>query len=278
MPRKTIPLWFTIVAILLVLAAAGIALYLQARTISSQAAQLSERARQNDALRSQLRASTVVPAAPAGVEPAPAPSSVSPRAPRSAPEALAVAEQRARQLQESLAQSNSEVAHLQAQTSELESRAETATAEARRLSAEQETTNKDLAAAGQATETLRAELKATTVRLTQLESDGARWRQDGAAAKQSLTQLDQTVSDLEDVFRRREMYLNSILQRYREITEQYRALSGVGDSRRDRPSAPLSSPEISHIQNAITLTEEDLRQIHSLDAQVQRLEKKLPTK
>jgi DNA repair exonuclease SbcCD ATPase subunit len=263
---------------MLLLAAAGIALYRQARVLSGQAAQLSERAKENDALRSQIRQLTIAPPAPAGPEPGPAPSSASPRTPRSAPEALAAAEQRVRQLQESLAQSNSEVAHLQAQTSQLESRADAATAESHRLSSERETANKDLAAAGQAMETLRAELKTTTARLAQLETDSAKWKQNGEAAKQSLTQLDQTVSDLEDVFRRREMYLGNILQRYREITEQYRALSGVGDSRRDRQSAPVSSPEISHIQNAIALTEEDLRQIHTLDAQVQRLEKKLPTK
>jgi chromosome segregation ATPase len=268
----------TIVASVLLLAAAGIALYRQARVISGQAAQLSGRAKENDALRSQIRELTSAPAAPAGPEPAPAPSSVSPRAPLSTPEALAVAEQHARQLQESLAQSNSEVAHLQAITSELQSRTDAATSEAHRLSAAQETANKDLAAASQAMETLRAELQTTTAKLTQLETDSARWKQDGASAKQSLAQLNQTVSDLEDVFRRREMYLSNILQRYREITEQYRALSGVGDSRRDRQSAPVSSPEISHIQNAIALTEEDLRQIHSLDAQVQRLEKKLSTK
>jgi chromosome segregation ATPase len=269
---------FTIVASLLLLAAAGIGLYRQAGVISGQAAQLSGRAKENDALRGQLRRLTAASAAPAGPEAAPPPSSVSPRTPRSAPEALAAAEQRAKLLQESLAQSNSQVSRLEAQASELQSRTDAATAEARRLSAEQETAKRDLAAASQAMETLRAELKTTTVRLAQLETDSVRWKQEGASVKQSLAQLDQTVTDLEDVFRRREMYLNNILQRYREITEQYRALSGVGDSRRDRQSAPVSSPEISHIQNAIALTEEDLRQIHSLDAQVQRLEKKLPTK
>ncbi len=268
----------TIVASLLLLAAAGIALYRQARVISGQAAQLSERAKENDTLRSQIQQLTSKPAAPPAPEPAPAPASISPRVSPSAPEALALAEQRARELQESLAQSNSEVARLQAVTSELQSRTDAATAETHRLSAEQETANKNLAAANQATDALRTELKTATARLAQLEGDSARWKQDGAAAKQALTQLDQTVTDLEDVFRRREIYLGNILQRYREITEQYRALSGVGDSRRDRQSAPLSSPEISHIQNAIALTEEDLRQIHALDAQVQRLEKKLPTK
>jgi hypothetical protein len=91
MTRKTIPLWFTVVAFLLLLAAAGVAIYRQAHTISGQASQLSERAKENDALRRQLRELSATPTAPAASEPAPAPSSTMPRPPRSAPEALAVA-------------------------------------------------------------------------------------------------------------------------------------------------------------------------------------------
>jgi len=39
---------------------------------------------------------------------------------------------------------------------------------------------------------------------------------------------------------------------------------------------PVSSAEISRIQNAISLAEEDLKQIYALNAQAQRLQKKLP--
>ena len=74
------------------------------------------------------------------------------------------------------------------------------------------------------------------------------------------------------------MYLNNILRRYREITEQYRAMSGVLDSRRDREAAPVGSTEIARIQNAIALAEEDLKQIDALNAQAARLEKKLPVR
>jgi hypothetical protein len=86
--------------------------------------------------------------------------------------------------------------------------------------------------------------------------------------------MQQNVSDLDGLFRRREMYLNNILRRYREITEQYRALSGVNASR-DHGAATVGSAEISRIQNSIALAEEDLKQISALSAQVSRLEKKL---
>ena len=39
---------------------------------------------------------------------------------------------------------------------------------------------------------------------------------------------------------------------------------------------PANSAEISRIQNAIALAEEDLKQIYALNAQAQRLQKKLP--
>jgi hypothetical protein len=95
------------------------------------------------------------------------------------------------------------------------------------------------------------------------------------AGKQSAVQTQQTISDLESVFHRREMYLNDILRRYKEITEQYRAMSGIRDSR-DRQAGTVSSAELSWIQNAIALAEEDFKQIYALNAQAQRLQKKLP--
>jgi hypothetical protein len=110
-----------------------------------------------------------------------------------------------------------------------------------------------------------------------LEAANARLKEDAAAGKQSAVLTQQAVSDLESLFRRREMYLNNILRRYKEITEQYRAMSGVRDSR-DGQAAPVSSTEISRIQNTIALAEEDLKQIYALNAQAQRLQRKLPIK
>ncbi len=100
---------------------------------------------------------------------------------------------------------------------------------------------------------------------------------DTAIAEAPAAETQQTVADLENIFRRREMYLNNILRRYREITEQYRALSGVQDGR-DRAATPLSSAEISRIQNSLALAEDDLKQLTALSAQAQRLQKKLPVR
>lgn len=276
--RKSVTLWMTALAYLLLLGAAGIAIYRQSRTISDQAGQLSKRAAENDQLRRQIQQLTSTPAAPATLEPTPAPAAGAHRAPGPAPEELAHSEQRAQRLQDALNQSIADGARLQARINDLESHADAAAIEKRGLAAELSASRNDLVSANRTMETVRAELNENKSRLTELESASAKWKQESAATGQSAAQLDQTVSELEDLFRRRETYLNNILRRYREVTEQYRSLVGVMDSRRDRQSAPVSSPEISRIQNAISLAEEDIRQIHALDAQVQRLEKKLPSK
>jgi len=177
-----------------------------------------------------------------------------------------------------IASRNAEVARLQARVSELQTGVENATEENRRLASAAEELKRSLADANQTIETIRAELKSNSGRMAQIESANAKLKEEASTAGQSAVQLKQTASDLEGLFRRREMYLNNILRRYREITEQYRAMSGVLASRRDREAAPVGSTEIAHIQNAIALAEEDLKQIDALTAQASRLEKKLPAK
>ena len=271
--------WVTALAYLLLLGAAGIAIYRQTRTISDQTAQLSKRAAENDQLRRQIQQFTSTPPASSTVEPVPSPPAGVLRTPDGKSEELAHSEQRAQRLQEALNQSIADAARLQARINDLESRADAATLEKRGLAAELQASRNDLVSANRAVETVRAELSANKSRLAELESASANWKQESAKASQSAAQFDQTVSErLENLFRRRETFVNNILRRYREITEQYRAMVGVMDSRRDRQSAPVDSSDISRIQNAISLTEEDIRQIHALDAQVQRLEKKLPSK
>jgi chromosome segregation ATPase len=272
--RKSVPLWL-FVLVLVIAMAGGFGALWQARVLRSQTARTAELERENSALRKgidELNAARAGQAAPH--QPAPAP-----RVPSTAPaaaEALADAEQRARRLRESLDQSKADVARLESLNSDLQPRLETAAEENRRLSAGMEQAKKALADAEQTIETIQAERKSNLDRISHLESDNARLKEAAAAGQQSAAQLNQTISDLEQVFRRREMYLSNILRRYREITEQYRALSGVMDSRRDRESAPVSGAEISRIQNAIALSEEDMKQVSALSAQAQRLEKKLP--
>lgn len=270
--------WFGIPLFVITIIVGGSGLVWEARTIARLQDNVAALSRENgqllrridDLSRTQPAAAPELPAAPATRAPRPVPDAA-------AAEALSTAEQQVRHLHDSLAQSAAEAARLQAKVTGLESRLETAAEENRRLSAAVEAARKNLEDANQAMETLRAQWKAGSARLAEMENLNTRLKEEASAGKQLSAQTQQTISDLESVFHRREMYLNNILRRYKEITEQYRAMSGVRDGR-DREAGPLSSAEISRIQNSISLAEEDLKQISALSVQAERLQKKLPVK
>jgi chromosome segregation ATPase len=278
-PAKTrVLVWFGIPVLVILIVAAGSGLVWEARTILRLQDNIAALSRENGQL--LRRVDDLTRARPA---PAPElPSTAVAHAPRpvtdaTTGEALSAAEQQVRRLHDSLAQSSAEAAHLQGKVTELESRVESAADENRRLSEAVEEGRKNLADASQAMDALRVEWKAGGARLADLESLNAKLKEEAAAGRQSSSQTQQTLSDLESILHRREMYLSNILRRYKEITEQYRAMSGVRDGR-DRAATPLSSAEVSRIQNSIALAEEDLKQISALNVQAERLEKKLPVK
>ena len=272
--RKTLLISIAAGALLVV---AGVVVFRETRTILDQSDQLSRARLEQDLLRRQLR--DLATGIPNTVAPPAAPQ---PSAGRTRNEgtdaALAAADQRTARLRESLADSNTQIEHLEMEIADLRSRIDATNEENHRLSAAVEAGRTNLADANKNLDAVRSDLKVYTSRVSELENADARAKQDTSASKQSAAQLNQTVSDLEGLFHRRDMYLSDILVRYREITDQYRSISGVMDTRRDRPSSAVSSPEISRIQNAIALADEDLKQVHVLSAQAQRLEKKLTAK
>lgn len=72
----------------------------------------------------------------------------------------------------------------------------------------------------------------------------------------------------------------TILGRYRDITEQYRALANLFDNRRGAEGTPGSAtvnpgPELARIQSTVGMAEEDLRQLNGLNAQALQLQKRL---
>jgi len=278
-PAKTrILVWYGIPVFVIMIVAAGSGLVWEARTIVRLQEDIAGLSRENGQLLRRVDDLTRTQAAP----PAEAPSVPATSTPRVVPdpaavEALSAAEQQLRRLRDSLAQSSAEASRLQARVGDLESRAEAEGETNRRLSAALEEERKNLADASQALEALRNQWKAGGARLADLESLNARLKAEAAAGQQSSAQTQQTLADLQSIFHRREMYLSNILRRYKEITEQYRAMSGVRDGR-ERDAGPLNSAEVSRIQNSIAMAEEDLKQISALNAQAERLQKKLPAK
>ncbi|MBL8212769.1 MAG: hypothetical protein JNK87_18795 [Bryobacterales bacterium] len=114
---------------------------------------------------------------------------------------------------------------------------------------------------------------AQAVRITDVENRNIelRKRQDDSGRK--LAQLRQIADTLEDLSRRRESFLTTILQRYREATDLFRAMALRLDNMPDRSAA--GSNDLARIQNAISLADEDMRQLRVLNTRVTQVQKEL---
>lgn len=229
------------------------------RTLESQIATLRE---EGETLRSQLREQ--------GVEPQ-APVSSAPR-PRESQRLDAVRE--LVQLQARYATLQTSVTELHNRAGELEGTVERLTEENKRLLGAEADLKDQLASTQRVVKAMDAELKSKADRVAQLEASLRKYRDEAAGADRRLSQISEVVNELEDINRRRENYLTSLQRRYREITDQLRGLAMRLDTQRDSPSS-AGITDVSRINTAVQSAEEDLRQITSLNAQAQRVARRL---
>ena len=124
----------------------------------------------------------------------------------------------------------------------------------------------------------QADLQSSRERVAALEQNNAKLRSGSSEASGRAADTARMVADLEDLNQRRETYLTSIIRRYRDLTGQFRAMGGMLDSGRDPNSSSLSSAALTRIQNAVSATDDDLRQLSDLNARARELEKKLSKK
>lgn len=124
----------------------------------------------------------------------------------------------------------------------------------------------------------RADLQDSRQRIAALEADNDKLRSANQQGSAGSPDLERVVANLQDLDRRRDSYLTSILRSYRDITSQFRAMSGMLDSSRDQNSTAFSSAALTRIQNAISLADDDLHQLSELNARTHQLEKQLVKK
>jgi chromosome segregation ATPase len=178
------------------------------------------------------------------------------------------------QFREQLTAANKSVENLQGRIQELEYTIEKTTEENKRLAASESELKEKVAAANRVLDALQAEMRGKEERLAELESGNRRLRDEGRAAADKAAQIPRLLRDLDEINRRREGYLSNILRRYRDITDRYRTIA----SRLDRDNSAPGASELGSIQNAISMTEEDLRQLGSLNAQAARIQQKMTAK
>lgn len=233
------------------------------RSLQERTAQLEQ---ESNALREQVLASGMEPVKPAA-RPRPAPVDETAR--------LESIRQLA-QVQAKLNTANSAIAELRNRQQELEGTIERLSAENKRAVAESSELRESLASTRALVQALEGEMKTKSDRIAQLEAASRKLRDDGQGASQRVAEFVKSARELEDINRRRENYMNSLQRRYRELTDQYRALAVRLDTQRDNPVA--FAPDVSRIQSTIQLAEDDLRQITSLNTQAQRATEKLGTR
>lgn len=171
------------------------------------------------------------------------------------------------QIQRTVADRDVRIAELEASLAKLEE-------DYRRVSEAQAELTEKVNSANRVIDAMDTELRAKNARMTRLEITNRELQQARSQLEKDKAQARQLLQQLEETERRRDVYLTSILRRYKDITDQYRALA----SRWDRaPTETAAAPgnEISRIQDAISLTEEDLRQLNSINSRVQALRGKL---
>jgi DNA repair exonuclease SbcCD ATPase subunit len=268
--------WFAL-ALALVSVIASVAILYQSRIISEQNRRLALHDQQNRQLAEQLRSAKEAPQAVLPESPAPSPTAGARRLTRENAETRG--EDETQPLRDSLAEANATVARLESRIAELESQLEKVNAESKQSAAAVEGLNQNLAEATRTVDSLQKDTKNQSRRLAELEASNKRLREETAQSAGSTTQFLQLSSELQDVNRRRDNYVSSILRRYKDIADQYRALTAALDARRERQAgAPVGEAEIARIQNTLAMTEEDLRQINALNAQATRILKKIPSR
>jgi chromosome segregation ATPase len=188
-----------------------------------------------------------------------------------------------RALRDSLWAANQSIADWQAKTAELQTQLDQLREDQKRQTAIESNLNEQLTSSKRLIEVKDAELNAKNEQLAQLETANRKLTADAGVAGQKTSQTLKYSDELQEIYRRRESALNTLISRYKDVTEQYRAFASVLENRRGPEGAggagiSIAGPELARIQNTISMAEEDLRQLNTLNAQAIRVQKKLSGK
>ena len=151
-----------------------------------------------------------------------------------------------------------------------EARVTAETAEARRLKVQLEELREDAQSARRVTEAVQAELRAKAERLLKAETSEKLLQERSARAEAAAAKVVVSTKELEDLNRRREAFLTTILRRFREVNDLYRNFTLAAQTR-DTPATGLQAGDLSRIQTTIQQAEDDLRQLQTLNARVAQL-------
>jgi DNA repair exonuclease SbcCD ATPase subunit len=120
----------------------------------------------------------------------------------------------------------------------------------------------------------RAKAQAARQRVAELDAVNAKLKAENSDRSARAAEIARTTSGLQDLNRRREAYLTSLIRRYREVSSQLRAMSGMMEASHGGGSDGLAGSALARIQNTLSLAEDDLRQLDELNVRYQETEKR----
>jgi hypothetical protein len=173
------------------------------------------------------------------------------------------------QLNEDLAAARSRISELESKILGLEADRATLTQQRQQeLTASEETCRTRIADTQRSLETAQIDLKSAQQKAALFESENENLRKSQASAVKVAARAIPPEGALDELSRRRDGYLKSLIRRYREIDNDYRAFM------RDAQASRASDPAMLRIQATLSQAEEDLRQIDSLNAKTLLVEKR----
>lgn len=170
-------------------------------------------------------------------------------------------------LEASLKTASSSLGDLQLQSRRLEDKIAETGSETAKLTGKQADLQKQLADADSVVQAMESELRGKQSRLVPLEMAARDLHSSRQTALDSMNRQLGPALAIEEIQRRRETYLNSLLGRYRQLADQsrFQPLPSANPA----GASPAASPDLSRVQPVVSQAEEDQRQIQALDAQAQ---------
>ncbi len=227
-------------------------------------------------LRGRIHRLETAPASGARVAPESAGETYVRRLSRQGAASLAERDAEIEQLKRNLGAQTANITQLQAQVSALEEESKRLQAGAtERALKDQEACRARLDELKQQAGDAHSDVVAARVRIADLEATAARLKASQGEDAARAIETARMLASLRELNRRRDTYVRSIVRRYQDAAAQLRALNALLDSTRDQNASVAANSALTRIQNTISTTEDDLRQLSDLTAQVEQLERKL---
>ncbi len=171
-----------------------------------------------------------------------------------------------------LSEANAAVARMQGRVNELETQVLSLSADRARLANSESAAQDRTASLDRKVEEANTQRSTREKRIRDLETEVARLRTRDSAGDKKQSEVAGIARELQELSQRQQVYVANILRRYREVTDLLRSLPSAGEFARNSGG---SGPEMARIQTAISMADEDVRQLKDLNVRLGRTQKEI---